>query len=161
MRVGRAHCKASGWSELSFTMGATAVAPTTSHPQGSGSQLVIGGSKSNNKHIPVVCLYFNTMVFTQHLRGTAACCGLWLGAMVVDSAWLHTGIHTAALLTLWVRGRLGVYLAGTILSYESAAHLQRAASIFWLAAFFVFLTFSYRLLMSVLPIIYLYAYKCF
>lgn len=110
-----------------------ALAPTTSHPQGSGSQLVIGGSKSNNKHIPVVCLCFDTMVFTQHLRGTAACCGLWLRAMVVDRAWLHTGIHTPALLTLWVRGRLGVYLAGNILSHESAAHLQRTAGIFWLS----------------------------
>lgn len=85
------------------------------------------GSKSNNKHIPVVCLCFDTVVFTQHLRGMAACCGLWPGAMVVDGARLHTGIHTAALLTLWVRGRLGVYFAGTVLSHESAAHLQRAA----------------------------------
>lgn len=108
-------------------MGAAAAALTTSHPQGSGSQLVIGGSKSNNKHIPVVCLCFDTVVFTQHLRGTAACCGLWPGAMAVDRAWLHTGIHTAALLTLWVRGRLGVYFAGTAFNHESAAHLQRAA----------------------------------
>lgn len=53
-------------------MGAVAVASTTSHPQGSGSQLGIGGSKSNNKYIPAVCLCFETMVFTQHLRGTAA-----------------------------------------------------------------------------------------
>lgn len=95
------------------------------------------------------------MVFTQHLRGTAACCGLWLGAMAVDGAWLHTGIHAAALLTLWVRGRLGVYLAGTILS---AALLQRVVGIFWLAAFFVCLTFSYHLLRSILLIIDLYSY---
>lgn len=101
------------------------------------------------------------MVFTQHLRGTAACCGLWLGAMVVDRAWLHTGIHTAALLTLWVRGRVGVYLAGTVLTHESAAHLQMAVDMLWLAAFFVLLTFSYHLLMSVPPIIYLEAEKCF
>lgn len=133
-------------------MGAAAEAPTTSHPQESGSQLVIGGSKSNNKHIPVVCLCFDTMVFTQHLRGMAACCGLWLEAMVVDRAWLHTGTHTAALLTLWVRGRLGVYLAGTILSHESAAHLQKATGIFWLA-------FSYHLLMSLRLIMYLSVYK--
>lgn len=126
-------------------MGAAAVAPTTSHPHGSGSQLVIGGSKSNNKYIPAVCLCFETIVFTHHLRGTAACCGLWLRAMVVDRAWLHTGTHPAALLTLWVRGRLGFYLAPTFSSHKSAAHLQRAADKFWLAAFFAFLTFSYHI----------------
>lgn len=81
--------------------------------------------------------------------------------MVVDRAWLHTGIHTAALLTLWVRGRVGVYLAGTVLTHESAAHLQMAVDMLWLAAFFVLLTFSYHLLMSVPPIIYLEAEKCF
>lgn len=71
---------------------------------------------------------------------------------MVDGAWLHTGIHPAALLTLWVRGRLGVYLAATLSSHESAAHLQRAADIFWLAAFF--LTFSYHLHMSILTIFF-------
>lgn len=73
---------------------------------------------------------------------------------MVDGAWLHTGIHPAALLTLWVRGRLGVYLAATVSSHESAAHLQRAADKSWLAAFFVFLTMSYHLLMSILTIFF-------
>lgn len=104
----------------SLATGAAAVASTTSHGQGSGSLLVIGRSELNSKHIPIVCLCSDTMVFTQHLRGMAACSGLWLGAMVVDRARLHTGIHTAALLTFWVRGRPGVYLAATILSHERA-----------------------------------------
>lgn len=146
MTVGQAYLKTSGWSvwKLSLSVSVAGVAPTTSHPQGSGSQLVIGGSNLNNKHIPVVYLCFDTMVFTQHLRGMTACCGLWLRAMVVDRAWLHTGIHTAALFAVWVRVRLGVYLAGTNLSHETAVHLQRAVGIFWLAAFLVFLMFSYH-----------------
>lgn len=54
MTVGRANYEASGRSvwKVSCAMGAAAAAaPNTSHPQGSGSQLVIGGSRS--KHIPV------------------------------------------------------------------------------------------------------------
>ncbi|TKS73621.1 cGMP-inhibited 3',5'-cyclic phosphodiesterase A [Collichthys lucidus] len=69
------------------------------------------------------------MVFTQHLRGTAACCGLWLGAMVVDRARLHTGIHTPALLTLWMlprsdwdhkRGSRGSQSSGTTVMVDIA-----------------------------------------
>ncbi|KAM7414835.1 hypothetical protein PAMA_019586 [Pampus argenteus] len=69
------------------------------------------------------------MVFTQHLRGVAACCGLWLRATVVDTAWLHTGIHTAALLTLWMlprsdwdhkRGSRGSQSSGTTVMVDIA-----------------------------------------
>lgn len=35
----------------------------------------------------------------------------------------YAGIHTAALLTLSVRGRLGVDLAGTIFGHESFVYL--------------------------------------
>lgn len=72
---------------------------------------LLAGGRQNNKSIPAACLCSEAVVFTHHLRGTTAYCGLRLGAMVVDRAQMYTGIHPAALFTRRERGKLGVFSA--------------------------------------------------
>lgn len=140
----------------SFAVGAAVEAPTTSHPQGSGSQLVIGWSKSNNT------AYSNSLFVLWH-RGVYPAPQrhgslLWAVARSRSGGQgtaARSHPHCCPLNTL------GERKAGTILSHERAVHLERAAGVFWLAVFFVRLTFPYHLLKTILPSVYLHSYKCF
>lgn len=82
--------------------------PLHAHSEVALNWLLAGGRQTTNLFQRRVCALW-PVVFTHHLRGTTAYCGLWLGAMVVDRAQIHTGIHPVALFTRRVRGMLGVF----------------------------------------------------
>lgn len=91
------------------------------------------------------------------------------GSLLWAVAWSHGGGQGLA--AYWhprccPLNTLGERKAGSLLgwhcfeSWESSSFTEGSRSgIFWLAAFFVRLTFSYRLLRSILLFIYIYAYK--